>query len=40
LKKCVQRFSFKHRGSLCLVDMFPKIQNQHRHRDPLRGNGH
>jgi len=23
-----------------LVDMFPKIQNQHRHRDPLRGNGH
>ena len=26
LKKCVQRFSFKHWGSLCLVDMFSKLQ--------------
>jgi len=29
LKKCVQRFSFKHWGSLCLVYMFSKLQNQH-----------
>jgi len=30
LKKCVQRFSFKHWGSLCLVDKFSKLQNQYR----------
>jgi len=30
LNKCVQRFSFKHRGSLCFFDMFSKLQNQYR----------